>query len=155
MDWTVIITSTIGMISAVAVAYIGRSVKKNNNASNDAVQEKFNNIEEKLASITQSIERQSAQLEAFEARLMEQESANLAHQVKLGRIGSELADNNLRTLRLDLLHAIETDPDNQIIIMEMAKKYFVEMKGNCYMSKVFQEWAEDHHVNITGLFNKD
>lgn len=67
----------------------------------------------------------------------------------------QLEDNNLRTMRLDLDRAIDTDPDNIIVIMDMAQKYFIDMHGNCYMSKKFQEWANVHNVNITGLFNKD
>lgn len=81
-----------------------------------------------------------------------QSSSEVCSQIQQLRL--ELDDNNLRTMRLDLLHAIETDPDNVIVIMEMAQKYFVEMKGNCYMSKVFQEWANEHNVNITSLFNQ-
>lgn len=73
---------------------------------------------------------------------------------RLDLINDDLGDNNLRTLRLDLLHAIETDPDNQMVVLELAQKYFVDMKGNCYMSKVFQEWADEHKVNITSIFNK-
>lgn len=88
---------------------------------------------------------------------MSREAADLEHAkitTLIEKVDTELADNNLRTLRLDLLHAIETDPDNQVVVLELAQKYFVEMKGNCYMSKVFQEWADDHNVSITSIFNK-
>lgn len=190
MDWTTIITSVIAMFSALGVAYIGHSVRKDNHASSDAIQEKFARIEdkfnvieekisrqeerfgtieekfatveakigrqeEKLASIAQCMGRQEAQLENIDKRLRDQESAAMIHQVEFSKIRAELSDNNLRTLRLDLDRAIDTDPDNTMVIMEMAQKYFVEMHGNCYMSKKFQEWANDHKVNITGLFNKD
>lgn len=134
MDWTVIITSIIGMISAISVAFITRGIKKSNAASNETTQSKLDNIEK---------------------RLQDQELANQIRQAELSQIKEELADNNLRTMRLDLDRAIDTDPDNIIVIMDMAQKYFVEMHGNCYMSKKFQDWANEHKVNITGLFNKD
>ncbi len=120
MDWTAIITSLIAMCSALGVAYLGHSVKKDSAGAKAVSQE------------------QHAQV-----------------LLELKQLRSELDDNNLRTLRLDLLHAIETDPNNIIVIMEMAQKYFVDMKGNCYMSKVFQEWASDHNVSVVGMFNKD
>lgn len=176
MDWTTIITSVIAMLSALGVAWIGHGVKKNTNASNDAIQERFNTLEEKIArqeekfntleekiirqdeklsSIVQCAGRQEAQLEAIDKRLKDQESASLMRQDELSQVRTELSDNNLRTLRLDIDRAIDTDPDNIIVIMDMAHKYFVDMHGNCYMSKKFQDWANRHSVNITGLFNKD
>lgn len=133
MDWTAILTATISMISAIAVAYISRATKRSNDNSHAVIQEKLAEID---------------------GRLKDQESANLIQQTELSDIRRDLADNNLRTLRLDLDRAIDTDPDNVIIIMEMATKYFVEMHGNCYMSGKFQEWANEHNVNITGLFNQ-
>lgn len=133
MDWTVIVTSIIGMISAVSVAFITRGIKKSNAQSNETTQAKLDNIDK---------------------RLRDQESAALIHQGEFSKLRAELSDNNLRTLRLDLDRAIDTDPDNTMVVMEMAQKYFVEMHGNCYMSKKFQDWANDHKVNITGLFNK-
>lgn len=161
MDWTLIITALISMISAIAVAYISRATKKSNDASNSVVQEKFAKIEgrlnvfgEKLSGLEEKICHQNDKLDAIDKRLQDQESANLTQQAQLTIIRDELSDNNLRTMRLDLVHAIENDPDNTIVIMELAQKYFVEMKGNCYMSKVFQDWANDHNVNITGLFNQ-
>lgn len=120
MDWTQIITSLIAMLSAITVAYIGHSVKKDNAVSKEA------------------LELQNEKLLA-----------------EIGKIRTDLDDNNLRTLRLDLLHAIETDPENTIVILEMAQQYFIDMQGNCYMSKVFQEWANDHNVSVVGLFNKN
>lgn len=162
MDWTQIITSIIAMFSAFGVAWIGHGIKKSNSISNDAIREKFNVIEEKInrqeekiASIAQCMGRQEAQLETIDKRLRDQESNNLIQQTNLTKITEELDDNNLRTLRLDLLHAIETDPDNVIVIMEMAQKYFIDMKGNCYMSKIFQEWASGHNVSVVGMFNRD
>lgn len=119
MDWTLVITALISMVSAIAVACISRATKKSNDASNSAVEGQVTSIERRL-----------------------------------DKVILELEDNNLRTMRLDLLHAIETDPNNVMVILELAQKYFVDMKGNCYMSKVFQEWANDHDVNITGLFNQ-
>ncbi len=107
-----------------------------------------------LQKLDEHLETQQTKLDTIEKRLKDEESANIIQQSQLSKITSELEDNNLRTMRLDLLHAIESDPDNQMVIIDLAQKYFVEMKGNCYMSKIFQEWADEHRVNIASIFNK-
>lgn len=128
------------MAGAIGVAYITYGLKKSGKQNSAEICSRLDNMDKRLDSLDQ--------------KSKEQESFNLIEQGKLQAITNDLEDNNLRTLRLDLLHAIETDPDNQVVILELAQKYFVEMKGNCYMSKVFQEWADDHNVSITSLFNK-
>lgn len=148
MDWTSIITSIISMVSAIAVAYIGHTVKKDNVVNNNKHSDNYENISEKLNQL-------STNLEVIDKRLRDEETAHLLEQKTLSKISQDLEDNDLRTLRLDLLHAIETDPENIVVILEMAQKYFVEMKGNCYMSKVFQGWANDHNVSVANLFNKE
>lgn len=126
MDWTEIITSIIALISALGVAYLGHSVKKDNAVTKEA-------------------------LELSSLRILGEVQQN---RNEIRKIRADLDDNNLRTLRLDLLHAIETDPDNVIVIMELAQKYFIDLKGNCYMSKIFQDWASEHHVSVVGIFNR-
>ena len=140
MNWTEVLTATITVIGGVLTAYIGVSVKKHSN-KNDEILSKINSNTEELKHIND--------------KLKDYESIHDAQQLKLTKISNDLDENNLRTLRLDLLHAIESDPNNQLVIMDLARKYFVEMKGNCYMSKIFQEWADEHNVNITSMFNKE
>lgn len=133
MDWTDIITTILTVGGTIAVAYITHGLKKSTNQNSAEVLEKLKKVEE-----TQKTQEIAAQLLGS----------------KMSELSENLEDNNLRTLRLDLLHAIETDPRNKLVILELAQKYFVEMKGNCYMSKVFQEWANDNNVEITSIFNK-
>ncbi len=70
-------------------------------------------------------------------------------------IVNKLDDLTLRIVRLDLLNAIQHDPENVAVIMSMAKLYFVELHGNCYMGKVFQEWANKHDINVGNLLGKE
>lgn len=134
MDGTTILCTCITVVGTIIVAYITHGIKKNNAVSNKVTVEAY---------------------EVIQKRLEEQTLANIDLREQVDRLDRELQDNNLRTMRLDLDRAIDTDPDNTMVIMEMAQKYFVDMHGNCYMSKKFQEWANNHNVNITGLFNKD
>lgn len=126
MDWTQILTAFLSCASAVLVAYLGKGIKKSNSDSNAQVIDEVNSLKKDVT------------------------------ELKSGFIGmrKDLDDNNLRTLRLDLLHAIETDPDNVLVIIEMAQRYFVGMNGNCYMSRIFQDWASEHNVPVSWLFNK-
>lgn len=148
MDWGEIIKTLLTVGGTIAVAWITYGVKKSTSESNSEVLARIDGLE-KISNDN------NVKIEKIQQTLVSQESTNLIQQTQLNKINKDLDDNNLRTLRLDLLHAIETDPNNQLVILELAQKYFVEMKGNCYMSKVFQEWADDHHVNITSIFNKD
>lgn len=92
-------------------------------------------------------------LETIDKRLSNSEDKTAQIEAKIAQISRGLEDNNLRTLRLDLMRAMEADPDNQIVILDLARKYFLEMKGNCYASHVVQKWADEHNVNITSIFN--
>lgn len=147
MDWTDIIKTLLTVGGTIAVAWITYGLKKSSTQTNAEILDKLNKAEDMRI-------EQGKKLEDLQKKIEMQESANLVQQTHLTTIAKELNDNNLRTLRLDLLHAIESDPSNQLVILELASKYFVDMKGNCYMSRVFQEWADDHNVNITSIFNK-
>lgn len=147
MDWTAILVAAIPAVCGIISAYMAHGAKKKTEAGNEVIVARIDCLEKKNLANTEI-------LEMLKDNLDMQESANLIQQNQLSKIAQELNDNNLRTLRLDLLHAIETDPNNQLVIIDLAKKYFVDFKGNCYMSRVFQEWADGHNVNITSIFNK-
>lgn len=146
MDWTEIITGLITAASAIGVAYLTFG-KKNNQANVTEILEKVRTVEEQNKESKEQLRRQAEQLAELREKAESQEA-------QLAKMDTSLEDDVLRTMRLDLLHAIETDPNNTMVILELAQKYFVELKGNCYMSSVFQEWAADHKVNITSMFNR-
>lgn len=145
MDWSSIITASVTGICAVVGQWLINRKKTREEEVKVALREQKQ---------SDKLEEIDKQIKELKDTVKNQESFNLISQTKMSEIAKDLEDNNLRTLRLDLLHAIETDPSNQVVILDLAQKYFVEMKGNCYMSKVFQEWADDHNVSITSIFNK-
>ena len=153
MDWTEIITGLITAASAIGGAYLTFG-KKNNQANVTEILEKVRSSEEQNKELKAELQSQGQKLGVLSVKMANQETANLLQQRELVEIRKVLDDDNLRTVRLDLLHAIETDPNNTMAVLELAQKYFVEMKGNCYMSTVFQEWAADHKVNISSMFNR-
>lgn len=153
MDWTEIITGLITAASAIGVAYLTFG-KKNNQANVAEILEKARSSEEQNKELKAKLESQGQKLAVLSVKMTNLETANLLQQRELVEVKKVLDDDNLRTMRLDLLHAIETDPNNTMVILELAQKYFVELKGNCYMSSVFQEWAANHKVNISSMFNR-
>ena len=47
-------------------------------------------------------------------------------------------------LRTQLLLMILMKPDEKKEILTLAQHYFVDLKGNWYMTDVFDAWCEDH-----------
>ena len=47
-------------------------------------------------------------------------------------------------LRTQLLLMILMKPDEKREILTLAQHYFVDLKGNWYMTDVFDAWCEDH-----------
>lgn len=68
------------------------------------------------------------------------------------RISSiELAVNNIRqdTVRLQLDNLINNDPSNIESILTVAKVYFIDMKGDWYMTEKFKRWGKEHDVDLS------
>lgn len=151
MDLTEIIVAAITGGLAVVGQYLLTRKQNVEKEIKDDLREKeqmsrLDKIEHRLADIDGSVVALNNRVTKLEGSVISLEGAVNRQQV-------DLSDNNLRTMRLDLLHAIESDPDNQMVILEMARKYFGEMHGNCYMSKVFQDWADEHNVNVISVMN--
>ena len=68
---------------------------------------------------------------------------------KLESIDSRLSENDLITCRLDLITALEHDPENIESILECARHYFLDLGGDFYVSKPFRKWAEKYNVDIS------
>lgn len=72
----------------------------------------------------------------------------------LARIEAEIKDSKLDRCRLQLLNLMQHNPQNIDTILMVAKKYFVELKGNWYMDSMFIEWAGKHEVELPSWFKK-
>lgn len=60
----------------------------------------------------------------------------------------ELREIRLDTTRLQLLILMEHQPDNIDTILSVAEYYFVKLKGDLYMTVLFNKWAKEHKVDI-------
>lgn len=68
------------------------------------------------------------------------------------RISSvESTVNEIRqdTIRLQLDNLINNDSNNIESILTVAKLYFIDMKGDWYMTEKFKKWGKEHDVDLT------
>jgi len=65
---------------------------------------------------------------------------------ELESIKNQLAELKQDQLRLQLMDMIHIHPEDHSDIMEIAQKYFVESKGNWYLSSIFNEWMQTQNI---------
>lgn len=63
----------------------------------------------------------------------------------------ETTVNEIRqdTVRLQLDNLINNDSENIESILTVAHKYFIEMKGDWYMTEKFKKWGIEHNVDLS------
>lgn len=57
-------------------------------------------------------------------------------------------DTRKDTIRIQLLLVMEDQPDNIDTILRLAETYFIDLKGDWYMSNTFNKWAKQHDVVV-------
>ena len=62
---------------------------------------------------------------------------------------AELQQNNVKTSRLDISHAIDTRPHEHQAILMLGEDYFLRQHGDAWMSGKFREWSQREGVDIS------
>lgn len=84
----------------------------------------------------------------------------LANDIK--RISKQLDANALKTARIDLRTAIVHSPDDIPAVLELARIYFINHRGNADLGRKFLgwikeykvvAWARKHHEDISNLID--
>ena len=75
---------------------------------------------------------------------------NAGTNAKIDTIAEQMQGLKLDTTRNQLLVLMEHD-ENEEEILKVAKYYFNELKGDWYMTSVFERWAERHGVDAKTL----
>lgn len=70
------------------------------------------------------------------------------------KIDDNYTKDELATTRLELMVLMEHDPDNTIEIEKLARHYFLELKGNSYLTSVFSKWCAAHGLNCAEIVLK-
>lgn len=75
---------------------------------------------------------------------------NAGTNAKIDALSSQLDDIQLDTTRNQLLILMEHD-ENSEEVLKVAKFYFQELKGDWYMTSLFERWANRHGVDAKTL----
>lgn len=72
-----------------------------------------------------------------------------------GRIRSALAKVEKDALRTQMLVMMSDYPHERQEILTLAKRYFVDLKGDWYLTSLFNGWMEREQVTPPTWFNKE
>ena len=73
---------------------------------------------------------------------------------KLSMIEKKLIKNEADSVRLQMLVLLADYPDDVNEILKVAQHYFVDVKGNWYMTSLFNRWLSDRKIAQPEWFNK-
>ena len=68
---------------------------------------------------------------------------------RLDYVETTVKDIREDTVRLQLDNLINNDADNVESILTVARTYFIEMKGEWYMTEKFKRWGREHNVDLS------
>ncbi len=92
-------------------------------------------------------ERERAEMQAMVEQAIEKAVQPLKMQVS--EMQAELQQNNVKTSRLDISHAIDTRPHEHQAILMLGEDYFLRQHGDAWMSGKFREWSQREGVDIS------
>lgn len=80
-----------------------------------------------------------------DAFLLDRATTRLEERIK--PIEQDINEIKLDETRLQLLYMLEHRPEDTENILKIAKKYFVDMGGDWYMTAIFDEWCEERGIH--------
>lgn len=70
---------------------------------------------------------------------------------RLDGLESGLSAVHQDTVRLQLINMIQHDPNNTETILNIAREYFIELKGDWYATAMFKSWADERGIDISAF----
>lgn len=70
------------------------------------------------------------------------------------KIDDNQRGDELATTRLELMVLMEQDPDNIVEIEKLARHYFLDLKGNSYLTSIFSRYCTEHNLNCAEIVIK-
>lgn len=67
---------------------------------------------------------------------------------KIDPIAQDVSNIKLDTTRLQLLHMIHNQPENESEILKLAKYYFTELGGDWYVTDIFNTYCMDRNIHV-------
>lgn len=96
-----------------------------------------------LASIVAICTTVGAVLSWFEAKMTEH------LDTRIDTLESTVNDIRQDTVRLQLDGLMAHDSNNVESILSVARVYFIDMKGDWYMTEKFKKWGREHDVDLS------
>lgn len=86
------------------------------------------------------------QLDNAVATRLEEQTTSLQQEVESLSKGREQADHQteLQLTRLELMMLMAHAPENIVEIEKIARHYFVDLKGDTYMTSEYTKWAKSY-----------
>ena len=78
---------------------------------------------------------------------------NAGTNAKIDALSDQISDIQLDTTRNQLLILMEHD-ENVEEVLKVAKYYFQDLKGDWYMTDMFEKWAEKHDIDAKILLDR-
>ena len=66
----------------------------------------------------------------------------------------QLLDIRKDTLRIQLSQYMKDQPENVDTILKLAEMYFVQLKGDWYMTSEFSKWADSQGIKVPSIIQK-
>ncbi len=66
----------------------------------------------------------------------------------------QLLDIRKDTLRIQLSQYMKDQPENVDTILKLAETYFVQLKGDWYMTSEFSKWADSQGIKVPSIIQK-
>lgn len=81
---------------------------------------------------------------------MKEDSNNKIQQLSTGldKVLKVSEETRKDTVRIQLLMILKHQPDNIDTILKIAELYFVKLRGDWYMTTVFNQWAKEHDITL-------
>ena len=75
---------------------------------------------------------------------------------RMSTLESKVNDIREDTIRIQLDNLINNDSENVESILTIARTYFIDMKGDWYMTEKFKRWGREHNVDLSDfVFTRD
>lgn len=75
---------------------------------------------------------------------------------RMSTLESKVNDIREDTIRIQLDNLINNDSENVESILTIARTYFIDMKGDWYMTEKFKRWGREHNVDLSDFaFTRD
>lgn len=137
-ELTYSVFATIGVVIIILSFYVDRQAQYNH----EEIVEYEANARKDFIEIMQKARQQTLDMKEDSNKKINALTENINKVLKVSK------ETRKDTVRIQLIMIMEHQPDNIDTILKLAELYFIELKGDWYMTTVFNKWAKEHDVIV-------